>query len=315
MLPGAGGRADCFPAHAAPSSPRTPLGAPPTEPIRPWPEADVVSSTPVTHPLPGTPVHGCFQSFRASAEITERITPANGGPCSPHPVGGEPVTSGTRGGHPVTAAAARRAVEDAPRRPHEVDVARVLARLREDHPPLAAPEVVDPALAADEHAGHRELLLVRPLGPVVPVERGVPRTERPRACARAVKRSAGAFATTAKLMCCPRRGTAPSTPSMIDVQSGRGTSTGPRGPGLDTKLQTPGRCAAGTCPATATGTRSPGTRSRRRARARETVGETRARPRSCRPARHAGASGRRRTPDVPGGQAEVRPCPHGRLQR
>src|SRR2546429_9422200 len=49
---------------------------------------------------------------------------------------------------PVRASTVGRTVEDRPERPHEVDVARVLPRGARDEKELAAPEVVDPSVAA-----------------------------------------------------------------------------------------------------------------------------------------------------------------------
>lgn len=58
---------------------------------------------------------------------------------------------------PVGAAARGSAIENAPQRPHEVDVAVVLAGLGGDQSQLAAPEAVDALATTDEHVGYREL--------------------------------------------------------------------------------------------------------------------------------------------------------------
>lgn len=56
---------------------------------------------------------------------------------------------------PAAAATLRGAVEDIPKRPDEVDVARMLARVGGSVGELAAPEVMDPSVAANEHGRDR----------------------------------------------------------------------------------------------------------------------------------------------------------------
>src|SRR5207247_556539 len=73
-------------------------------------------------------------------------------------------------GPPVLAAAFRRPVEDAPHRPHEVDMAHFLSRFRLGEPQLAAPEVMDLPSATHKHVRERKLLPVVGLGTVVAVE-------------------------------------------------------------------------------------------------------------------------------------------------
>src|SRR5205085_8025285 len=60
--------------------------------------------------------------------------------------------------------------EDGPDRPHEVDVAHLLARLWLGEPELAAPEVVDLLSATHKDMSKRKLLAVIGLGAIVAIE-------------------------------------------------------------------------------------------------------------------------------------------------
>src|SRR5438270_12333780 len=70
---------------------------------------------------------------------------------------------------PGLAPALRRAVEDAPHWPHEVDVAHFLAWIGACEPQLAAPRVPDLLAAALEDVSERKLLAVRAFGAVITI--------------------------------------------------------------------------------------------------------------------------------------------------